>query len=148
MGVPLKPRRISKLRRGQEGSAVVEFALCLIPLLLILGGIIDFGQAWYMQSALATASRDGARYATYYYDPGNNGKTTPAENRNVSDYVTDKYSGLLPGLTVSLGGASSSTTAGDQVSVTAKVPKEWFFLGYLVPNLPAQLSSTTWMAME
>jgi Flp pilus assembly protein TadG len=148
MGVPLKPRRLFRLRRGQEGTAVLEFALCLIPLLLILGGIIDFGQAWYMQSALAAASREGARHATYYYDPSNSGNTTTAANRNVPDYVTDKYSSLLPGLTVTLGGATNSTTTGAQVSVTATAPKEWFFLGNLISSLPAQLSSTTWMAME
>jgi Flp pilus assembly protein TadG len=148
MGVPLKPRRLFKLRRGQEGSAAVEFALCLIPLLFILGGIIDFGQAWYMQSILSTASRDGARHATYYYDPSNTGKTTPAANRDVSTYLTDKYSSLLPGITVTVGGASASQTQGDQVSVTVKVPKEWFFLGKLIKSLPDHLSSTTWMALE
>ncbi|MHB9075110.1 MAG: TadE/TadG family type IV pilus assembly protein [Desulfobaccales bacterium] len=148
MGVPLKPRRLFKLRRGQEGSAVVEFALCLIPLLFILGGIIDFGQAWYMQSMLSTASREGARHATYYYDPSNTGKTTPAANRDVSTFITGKYSTLLPGLKVSVGGASASQTQGDQVSVTVTAPKEWFFLGKLVSSLPAKLSSTTWMALE
>ncbi len=69
MGVLFKLRRILKLRRGQEGSAAVEFALCLLPLLLIVGGILDYGHFWYMQSVLATASREGARYATHYQSP-------------------------------------------------------------------------------
>jgi Flp pilus assembly protein TadG len=148
MGMLLKIRRILRLGRRQEGAAVVEFALCLIPLLLILGGIVDFGQAWYMQSMLSTASREGARYATYYYDPGSTGKTTPAAGRGVSGYLTDKYQTLIPDIEVSLGGASSSQTQGAQVSVTVTAPKEWFFLGRLIPGLPDQLSSTTWMAME
>ena len=45
---------------GQAGAAAVEFALCLIPLLLIVAGIVDFGESWYMQSVLASASREGA----------------------------------------------------------------------------------------
>lgn len=145
----LKRRRLLRLGRRQEGAAVVEFALCLIPLLLILGGVIDFGQAWYMKSMLATASRDGARYATYFKpDPSNPSNTIPADNRNVPDYLAKNYDNLLPGLAVTVEGAASSTTKGAQVGVKVTAPKDWFILGHLVPGLPSHLSSTTWMAME
>jgi Flp pilus assembly protein TadG len=146
----LKRHRIVRLGRRQEGSAAVEFALCLLPLLLILGGIFDFGHAWYMQSMLGAASREGARHATYYYDPANTGKNTSAASasRGVSAYLTSKYGTLMPGLEVSLGGSSASQNQGDPVSVTVTVPKEWLFLGNLIPGLPAHLSSTTWMALE
>ena len=92
--IPRK-NRIFRGGRLQEGAAAVEFALCLIPLLLILGGIIDFGQFWYMQSVLGAASREGARYVTRY-DAGNNGQTIPAGSRDVTEYLEDKYAGLLP----------------------------------------------------
>ena len=62
----IRLRQLLRRGRGQEGAAAVEFALCLIPLLLIVAGIVDFGESWYMQSVLATASREGARYATRY----------------------------------------------------------------------------------
>jgi Flp pilus assembly protein TadG len=146
-------RRILRFGRRQEGAAVVEFALCLIPLLLILGGIIDFGQAWYMQSVLTTASREGARYATRYYDPSNSGKTVPAANREVSQYLADKYAGLLPNdahFTVTLEGATGSTNSGDQVGVGVQAVKHWFILGNLLPGFSENqtLKSTTWMALE
>jgi Flp pilus assembly protein TadG len=144
----LKLRRISKLGRRQEGAAAVEFALCLIPLLLIVGGIVDFGQAWYMESMLATASREGARHATRYtVDPGDPTQRLVPDAANVANYVKGKYLSLLPDLEVNLT-SPVSTAAGTQVSVTTTAPKEWFFLGHLVPGLPSQLSSTTWMALE
>lgn len=45
-----------------RGIVAVEFALVLIPLLLIVGGIIEFGRAFWYYDALAKASRDAARY--------------------------------------------------------------------------------------
>lgn len=154
MGLSFKPGRILKLRRGQEGSAVVEFAICLIPLLLILGGILDFGQLWYMQSVLATASREGARYATRYSAPSGTRLAPSALSPSVSDYVTTNYSGLLPAdanLTVTPGGTGySSTTPGLPVSVQVSANKYWFLLSYLIPGMsnPQPLTSTTVMSLE
>ena len=62
----IRLRRLLRRGCGQEGAAAVEFAMCIIPLLLIVAGVVDFGESWYMQSVLATASREGARYATRY----------------------------------------------------------------------------------
>ncbi len=142
-------RRILTLGRRREGAAAVEFALCLLPLLLLIGGIIDFGQAWYTESLLTNISREGARYATRYTVNSTSQRLAPADlSPAVKDYVEGKYTSLLPGLNISLGGASTSTTPGDQVSVTATAPREWFFLGHLIPGLPTQLSSTIWMSLE
>lgn len=109
MGVFLKLRRLCKLGRGQEGSAAVEFALCLFPLLLIVGGILDYGHLWFMQSVLTTASREGARYATRYQtDPTTGARLAPnALSPLVTTYITTNYAGLLPAnasLTVTPGG--------------------------------------------
>jgi Flp pilus assembly protein TadG len=45
----------------QSGAAVVEFALVLTMLLLLLGGMYDFGKAFWYYDALTKATRDGAR---------------------------------------------------------------------------------------
>lgn len=160
MGVPLKPRRILKLRRGQEGSAAVEFALCIIPLLLIVGGIVDYGHLWYMQSMLANASRSGARYATHYQSP----KVTPNNlSPSIQNYVLNtpaENSGTLGlGLTdllpsdaepAVIPGGPGYTTGTGSVSVQVTAKKYWFILGNLIPGLtnPQVLSSTTWMTCE
>ena len=156
MGVFLKLRRLCKLGRGQEGSAAVEFALCLFPLLLIVGGILDYGHLWFMQSVLTTASREGARYATRYQtDPTTGARLAPnALSPLVTTYITTNYAGLLPsdaGLTVTPGGAGYTTgTAGAQVSIKVSANKDWFFLNYLIPGTtnPQPLSSTTVMTCE
>ena len=145
--------RLSRLRRRQEGAAAVEFAICLIPLMLIVGGIIDFGQLWYMESTLATASREGARYATRYQPAVPTGRLAPnALSPSVVTYVTDNYGKFFSGdqdFQVALGGSSGSTTAGTPITVTVTAQKHWFFLGILpVITDPQPLSSTTEMSLE
>ncbi len=138
----------------------MEFALCLIPLLLIMGGILDYGHLWYMQSILATPSREGARYATHYQNP----KVIPNSlSLSIEDYVlnTPAENGGTLGIglndllsadadpAVILGGPGYTTGTGSvSVQVTAK--KYWFILSYLIPGLtnPQLLSATTWMTCE
>jgi Flp pilus assembly protein TadG len=152
--------------RQERGAVTVEFALCIIPLLLIVGGIIDYGESWYMQSMLATASRAGARYATRY-QTGSGGQRIPLNNLNpsVQDYVlnsSDQNGGsggyglraLLPNNadpTVTMGGPGYPTgTVGASVSVTVTGEKYWLLLNHLIPGLtnPQLLASTTVMACE
>lgn len=45
----------------QSGAAAVEFALVLVPLMLILLGIGHFGVAFYQQLHVTEAAREGAR---------------------------------------------------------------------------------------
>jgi Flp pilus assembly protein TadG len=94
----IRLRQLLRRCRGQEGAAAVEFALCIIPLLLIVGGIIDYGESWYMQSVLATASREGARYATRYQTNSVTGQRLLPNNLNptVVDWVITNYASLLP----------------------------------------------------
>ena len=120
-------RQLLRRGRGQEGAAAVEFALCLIPLLLIVAGIVDFGESWYMQSVLASASREGAGYNLTSLLPSN---AVPA---------------VIPG-----GAGYTTGTAGQVVSVQVTAKKYWLFLNNLIPGLtnPQTLSSTTTMACE
>jgi Flp pilus assembly protein TadG len=45
----------------QRGAAAVEFALLVIPLLIMLAGITEFGRAMYYYNTLAKGARDAAR---------------------------------------------------------------------------------------
>jgi len=54
-------RRVEAAGRDDHGAAAVEFALVLFPLLLLLGGIIDFGFALNTQISLTHAAREGVR---------------------------------------------------------------------------------------
>lgn len=48
-------------RRHQRGVAAVEFAIVIPLLVLIVGGIIEFGRVLWYLDALTKATRDGGR---------------------------------------------------------------------------------------
>jgi Flp pilus assembly protein TadG len=48
-------------RRNESGAAAVEFALVLLPLLLVVFGIVNFGLIYHQQIQLSGAAREGAR---------------------------------------------------------------------------------------
>jgi Flp pilus assembly protein TadG len=77
-------RRPSLHRRDDaHGQSLVEFALVLIPLLLILLGIIQMGLVFNAQVTITNAAREGARSATIYiYSSGLGTKTENDEARN------------------------------------------------------------------
>jgi hypothetical protein len=59
------------LRRGgraDRGQSTVEFGLSAVLLLFLLLGLIDLGRAFYFAVALQSASREGARQASWF-DP-------------------------------------------------------------------------------
>ena len=47
----------------EEGTELLELALVLPLLLVMLVGVVDFGQAWSLKDKLANAARDAARVA-------------------------------------------------------------------------------------
>jgi Flp pilus assembly protein TadG len=49
------------VKRNDGGAAAVEFALVLIPLLLIIFGMVDFGYAYYTKITVSNAAHEGAR---------------------------------------------------------------------------------------
>jgi Flp pilus assembly protein TadG len=49
--------------RSEAGAELVEFALVLPLLLLIFGGIVDFGLLLQRQQVVTNAAREGARLA-------------------------------------------------------------------------------------
>jgi Flp pilus assembly protein TadG len=58
---------------GEAGAALVEFAIALPILLLIVWCIVDFARAYYTINSLATAVREGARYAAVQVSPAASG---------------------------------------------------------------------------
>ena len=66
------PRRVTEWYRrlaDATGSALLEFALVLVLLLVLLFGLIDFGRALYTANTLNLAVREAARYAAVAPDP-------------------------------------------------------------------------------
>lgn len=59
-----------RTRRKQRGVAAVEFGILVIPLLVMLLGLTEYGRAIYTYNTLAKAARDATRYLTTVA-PGN-----------------------------------------------------------------------------
>jgi Flp pilus assembly protein TadG len=52
--------------KRQSGQSLVEFALSSVVLLLLVGGLVDIGRALYVQQALSSAAREGARHGVWF----------------------------------------------------------------------------------
>ena len=107
---------------------MVEFALILPLLLLVLGGIIDFGRAYQQQIMLTNAAREGARMAALGYSAA-----------QVQARVTTAVSGLNGGATSTV--LSAACVSGGPVGqaavvrVTPNTAFQWTVLGAL-PGVP------------
>jgi Flp pilus assembly protein TadG len=62
--------RLRRRVRSQAGAELVEFALILPMLLVIFGGIVDFGLILQRQQVVTNAAREGARLAVVNYPDG------------------------------------------------------------------------------
>ncbi|HUR23366.1 MAG TPA: TadE family protein [Acidimicrobiales bacterium] len=84
-----------RLRRGERGAAVVEFALVLPILMMFVFGILEFGRGYNARIELTSAVRQGARTAALF---GTSCPILPA-TQNFTDCVTTSVRDGAPGLT-------------------------------------------------
>ena len=78
--------------RGEQGNALVEFALAVSVLLTLLFGIIDVGRALYAYDWLYNGARQATRWAIVRGNDCNSllpGCPTGASNSDISAYVTN-----------------------------------------------------------
>src|SRR6266487_401253 len=108
-------RRAGRLR-DDRGAVAVEFALVLIPLLLVVFGIIDFGRAYNAQQTVTQAARVGARLATL----GKNSTTVKNAVVSAATALDVKSSDV----------SVSGDCSGSDVSETVKVH---YHFAYLTP---------------
>jgi hypothetical protein len=121
-----------------------------------------------LQSVLATASREGARYGTRYQTDPNTGARlipnvlvptiqnyvlkTSGENGGKGGYglLTLLPTNASPTVPTPIGTGYTTGTPGLPVSVQVTAQKHWLFLNHLMPGLtnPQPLQSTTVMACE
>ena len=113
--------------RGSSGQSLIEFALVLPMLLVLVFGIVEFGNAWRHYQLITNTAREGARVAVL-----------PSSTSTIVDSVIDDRlngSGLDANqATVTLkildfGDANYSNSAD---TVTIEYPYDFVFLGPVI----------------
>ena len=128
--------RPSKNTRDERGVSAVEFALTLIPLLMVIAGIVNFGLVFAQQLSLDNAVRAGARAGVV--QTGNNPGTI-ATNQWTSTAIaqsqTSAFGITYPG---AVGSTCKNSTFGQSMVVrgvvTTKFLIPWPLPGSLVPK--------------
>jgi Flp pilus assembly protein TadG len=59
-------RCATRQKRQQAGHVMLEMALCFLPLMAIVCGIIDFSMVIFMQGAFQNATREAVRFGITY----------------------------------------------------------------------------------
>ena len=114
-------RLLRRLRRGDRGQALVEFALVAPILLFLLLGIVDLARAWNSFQVLTDAGREGTRRSVV-----DNGSTV----QEVRDVITQ--AAARAGLEVADADISVVEGAGrgDPTTVTIQYGHELRWVGW------------------
>jgi len=139
---------LKKFNSCQKGAAAVEFAIVLPLLVLLMGGIIEFGIILYDQQVLNNATREGVRAAI---------NTIPSSLTvdQVKEIVVDYCKNGNKFLTISFSSNTFDTTnvnvvnvpcdEDDDVVVSATFTYHLFLPKILFPGNTFNLTSTTTM---
>lgn len=127
----------------ERGASLVEFALVLPLFLVLVGGMVDFGRAFFTEVMLTNAAREGARSAMY--------SATAANTTARAIAAAGNNSALSVAVSSPCPTPPSATPT--SVTVTVQDPKfRWILLGpalNLIPGasntLPASLSGKATM---
>ena len=128
--------------RSRRGTAAVELAVCLLPLMTIVMGILETGRLMMVQEQLINSAREGARLGVL--GGSTMGTSTSTGPYEVNYRVRQSLAGAqIPtsAATIAIVDLDDSTitdltqsTAGDRIQVTISVPfrqvawaAPWFF---------------------
>jgi Flp pilus assembly protein TadG len=144
-------RLLKTHRDRRRGATAVETAIVLLPLLMCLFGIYEYGQLLMDWNLLNNAAREGCRYAL-----ANNTKstiTTDVQNI-VTTYMAGRDAASFTGFTVTLSGTHNGASVTDVTTllpgdmITVKVTGNYKFLRVIPLNpLPSTISLTSSVTM-
>lgn len=143
-------REIRKTPR--TGAAAVETALVVLPFLMFVFGIYEYGRFLMVMNVLNNAAREGCRYALV-----NN--TSVTINNEVTTQVTNRMAGLntnaFTGFTVSVSGTHNGVStpvndlaAGDMITVTVSGTYQFMNVIPLVSMPTVTITSAPTMVCE
>jgi Flp pilus assembly protein TadG len=121
----------------------VEFALVAPFFLFLLGGVIEFGQAFYIQSALSTAARHGARSAVL--NGANNSQITQKAQSDCHKALGVSPSDITTAISINghPNGDLDHAILGDEISVTVSIRYSKAAVGFFVDSFADSTLSST-----
>ncbi|HHP50711.1 MAG TPA: pilus assembly protein [Moorella mulderi] len=107
--------------KSQRGQALVETAVALLVLILVLGGIIEFGRIFHTKLLLTQAAREGVRVGVV----GGNDREIRQAVKKMAPQVSDRDIDIKP--------PSNQRTRGGDLTVTVRRKVD---LAFPLPGLP------------
>ncbi|RQR37273.1 MULTISPECIES: TadE/TadG family type IV pilus assembly protein [unclassified Burkholderia] len=97
-------KRLPIRRSRMRGVAAVEFALVLMPMIVLATGVAEFGRAIYQYETITKATRNAARYLSVFLPTDSAYPLAQAQCLVVYGSTTCGSAGteLVPGLTTSM----------------------------------------------
>ena len=92
----------NRRRRRGRGQNLIEFALVLLPLMVLLLGIIDFSFLIFAQSVLTDSTRQGARFASTFSSTYGGSSCAGSQAACIKRVVQDNSFNFLAGSNSSL----------------------------------------------
>lgn len=113
---------VNNMQKKMRGAVAVEFALLLVPLLLLVLGVYEFGRALYQYNTLVKTTRDSVRHLSQLNPASSDYAKAQIEAKCLAVYGNTSCSGdtLLPGLTtsmVSINPIVTTTSAGSSIKL-------------------------------
>ena len=130
---------VIKKVKDSRGQSIVEMALVTPLLLLLLLGVVDVGRAMAVKVAVTNASREGARYGSWY--PQDFAGITAACNFELA--LNNLNVGAAT-VTITPGSGSTPAASGQPIEVTVALAMVSTF-GEMVGLQPIPVQTTTRM---
>lgn len=123
--------------RSERGAAAVEFAIVMLPLLLVICGIVNFGVIFAQQLSLDNATRAAARAGVV--DTGGGVDVEARAQDEFEGAIARSNAGdLLVTFPGGVGASCDNSTFGDVMvvhgAVTTNVLIPWLFPDALLPD--------------
>ena len=153
----------SSVLKNEAGAALVEAALIMIPFLLLLFGVIEFGLLLYDQQVLNNAAREGARAGivvstsrsdTPEFDAVIQAEVIKYAEKNLVTFGTDKFGDNTADIVITKINGPTNTKAwgkfGDILIVSASYEYKFLFLSnFKIPAITlASSNSAARMELE
>nr|WP_300045464.1 TadE family protein [uncultured Nocardioides sp.] len=126
--------------RTERGASAVEFALVVIPLLMVIAGVVNFGLVFAQQLALDNAVRAGARAGVV--DTGKVPGTVATEQWTGTAIAQSQTSGLTMTYPGAVGSSCKDSTFGQGLALRGAVTSK-FLIPWPLPGVPQTVTLTS-----